>query len=175
MIKHATASTFLFHRFPDEWRLGLIVHPRLGRHMVVGGHVEADETPAAAAEREAVEESGREVLLVPGPALGLPDGYPHRQVPAPWWINEVDVPADNHLGEPHVHVDHQYVGVAESPLQVSEPAHPFAWVAEHELDDLLMFEDTRLLARSLFPHITAIAASGGGAQLLRMLAGTSLP
>jgi 8-oxo-dGTP pyrophosphatase MutT (NUDIX family) len=175
MIKHATASTFLFHQFPDQWRLGLIVHPRLGRHMVAGGHVERDETPASAAEREALEESGRTVRLLPGPALGLPDGYPHPRVPAPWWTTEVDVPADNHWGEPHVHVDHQYVGIVESPDPVGEPAHPFAWVAEHELDGLLMFEDTRMLARALLPRIATIAAAADdGAQLFRVLAGAGL-
>jgi hypothetical protein len=46
MIKHATASTFVFYQFPEGWRLGLVAQPRLGRHMIVGGHVELDETQA---------------------------------------------------------------------------------------------------------------------------------
>jgi len=30
MIKHATAGAFVFCRFPAEWRLGLVEHPRMG-------------------------------------------------------------------------------------------------------------------------------------------------
>jgi len=37
------------------------------------------------------------------------------------------VPADNHPGEPHVHVDHRYVAIVDSPVPVSEPVHPFGW------------------------------------------------
>jgi len=124
MIKHATASTFVFHQFPDRWRLGLVAQPRLGRHMIVGGHVELDETQAEAALREAVEESGLRVRLLACPTPALPVGYPHERVAAPWWITEVMVPADNHLAEPHVHVDHQYVAIADSPTPVSQPCTP---------------------------------------------------
>lgn len=175
MIKHATASTFVFHQFSEGWRLGLVAQPRLGRHMIVGGHVELDETQAEAALREAVEESGLPVRLLACPAPALPLGYPHERVAAPWWITEVMVPADNHLAEPHVHVDHQYVAVADSPMPVSEPVHPFAWFAEGDLDGLSMFEDTRLLARALFPIIGPIAAvDGDEAGLLRVLAASGM-
>jgi hypothetical protein len=74
------------------------------------------------------------------------------------------VAADNHLAEPHVHVDHQYIAVAESPVPVSEPVHPFGWFGADELADLRMFEDTRLLAGALFPRIAALAAADGSAQ-----------
>jgi len=30
-VKHATASTFVFGRLPDAWRIGLILHPLFGR------------------------------------------------------------------------------------------------------------------------------------------------
>ncbi|MGH3913779.1 MAG: NUDIX domain-containing protein, partial [Pseudonocardiaceae bacterium] len=61
MIKHATASVFVFREFPEGWRLGLVEQPRLRRHRIVGGHVELDETQAEAAVREATEESGLQV------------------------------------------------------------------------------------------------------------------
>jgi 8-oxo-dGTP pyrophosphatase MutT (NUDIX family) len=164
MIKHATSSVFVFCETDGVWRLGLIEHPRLGRHMIVGGHVEVDETQAEAALRETVEESGLRVRLLGCPLPSLPSGYPHTRVPPPWWITELMVPADNHLAEPHVHVDHQYVAVAESPISVSEPVHPFGWFGADELADLPMFEDTRLLAGALFPHIAALAAADGTRQ-----------
>ncbi|MFD2422417.1 NUDIX hydrolase [Amycolatopsis pigmentata] len=175
MIKHATASTFVFHQFPDRWRLGLVAQPRLGRHMIVGGHVEDDETQAEAALRETEEESGLRVRLLACPTPALPSGYPHERVASPWWITEVMVPEDNHLAEPHVHVDHQYVAIADSPTPVSEPVHPFAWFSEDELGGLKMFDDTRLLARALFPIMGSIAAADGDEMgLLRVLADSGL-
>jgi 8-oxo-dGTP pyrophosphatase MutT (NUDIX family) len=176
MIKHSTASTFVFCEFTEGWRLGLVAQPRLRKRMIVGGHVELDETQAEAAVREATEESGLEVRLLACPTPALPRGYPHERVAAPWWITEVRVPADNHLDKPHVHVDHQYVAIADSPTSVREPVHPFDWFTEDELDDLPMFEDTRLLARVLFPRIGSIAAAaeGDGVELLRVLAASGL-
>ena len=177
MIKHATSSTFVFCELAVGWRLGLIEHPRLGKRMVVGGHVERDETQAEAALREAVEESGREVRLLACPSLALPPGYPHERVPAPWWITEVMVPADNHLDEPHIHVDHQYVAIADSPDPVSCPVHPFAWYAEDDLHRLPMFADTLALAVALFPRIGSVAAAVAErdtAAMWRVLAASGL-
>ena len=170
MIKHATSSVFVFCEVDGVWRLGLIEHPRLGRHMIVGGHVEADETQEEAALRETAEESGLAVRLLAGPSPLLPPGYPHERVAAPWWITEVAVPADNHLSQPHVHVDHQYVAVADSPVPRGRPAHPFAWFGVDELDEVEMFADTRMLAGALFPLISSVATGSGGASVAELLA-----
>ena len=56
--KHATSSVFLFCSTDQGWRLGLIHHPRFGRWMLPGGHVEPHENPAEAAVREVSEETG---------------------------------------------------------------------------------------------------------------------
>lgn len=62
------------------------------------------------------------------------------------------------------------MAIADSPVPISEPAHPFAWFSAEELDDLPMFEDTLLLARALFPRIgsAAAAAERGGVAMLRI-------
>jgi 8-oxo-dGTP pyrophosphatase MutT (NUDIX family) len=156
MIKHATAGAFLFHQGDDgPWRLGLIQHPRLNRWMVPGGHVETDESQLQAALREVEEETGlAHIQLLEAPAPIFPAGFPstHARVPLPWWITEVDVAPDNHLREPHVHVDHQYVAVAD-PLPARNGAHPFAWWSEEQVAELPMFEDTKLLSKVLFASI----------------------
>ena len=138
--------------------MGLIHHPRLGRKMIMGGHVEKDETQEQAVLREVVEESGLRVRLVNRFTLPLPAGYPHPQVAQPWWINEMSVPADNHLAVAHVHVDHQYVAVADDPTPCAGAVHAFAWHGEDELAELPMFEDTKLLAKVLFSCIGGIVA-----------------
>jgi 8-oxo-dGTP pyrophosphatase MutT (NUDIX family) len=148
-VKHATSSVYVFSHPPGGWRIGLIRHPRFGRMMPPGGHVEADESQAQAALREVAEESGLAVRLVDAPAAALPDGFLPTRVAPPWWIVEHPVPADNHLAEPHVHIDHLYVAEARGSEPVTEPAHPFGWYAAGDLPGLVMFDDSRVLASAL--------------------------
>jgi 8-oxo-dGTP pyrophosphatase MutT (NUDIX family) len=158
MIKHATAGAFVF-TWLDGWRLGLIEHPRLGRLMIPGGHVEDDEHVAQAAEREVLEETGIQVRLLAAPVgVPLPVGYPNPAVAQPWWITELDVPGDNHIAVPHVHIDHQYVAIAEDVTPRSEPVHPFAWYDQDQVNDIAMFADTRMLAGALFRCVDDVAA-----------------
>ena len=153
--KHATASVFVLGRQPGGWRLGLIQHPRFGRQMMPGGHVEASESPAEAAVREVAEETGLAVRLVAPPAAPLPAGYRPPRVAQPWWIVEYEVPPDSHLAAAHVHVDYLYVAVAADSQPTGEAGHPFGWYAAADLPALEMFEDARVLA-------TAVLAAVGG-------------
>jgi 8-oxo-dGTP pyrophosphatase MutT (NUDIX family) len=173
MIKHATAGAFIFCHVRGEWRLGLVEHPRMGVLACPGGHVEEDETPAEAALREVEEETGlRGVRVLGYPAPALPAGFPatHALVPLPWWITEVEVPADNHLAEVHVHVDHMWVALAEDPSPEGVPAHPFGWYSLAETAALPMFEDSRMLAPLLFGCISDLASGKlSGAAVLSSL------
>jgi 8-oxo-dGTP pyrophosphatase MutT (NUDIX family) len=163
-VKHATASTFVFREFPGEWRMGVIMHPRLGWAMIPGGHVEAHETPAEAAVREVTEETGlARIRLLHPPSPRLPEGFPHERVEPPWWITEMRVPSDNHLAEPHVHVDHQYLALASDADPAAVAAHPFGWYGGSDLQELEMPEDTKLLAKMLFGVIDDLACGRAGA------------
>jgi 8-oxo-dGTP pyrophosphatase MutT (NUDIX family) len=148
-VKHATASAFVFSWIDGEWRTGLIVHPRFGKLMMPGGHVEPDESQAEAALREVTEESGLAVRLIDAPAAAMPAGLGRQRVAQPWWILEHPVPPDNHLSQPHIHVDHLYVAQAAGLEPVSVAAHPFGWYCASELPGLDMFEDARTLATAL--------------------------
>ncbi|MEC3952264.1 NUDIX domain-containing protein [Nocardia sp. CDC153] len=63
---HITASAIVFSR--DERKVLLTLHPRVGRWIQLGGHCEeSDDTVAAAALREATEESGIDgLVMAPG-------------------------------------------------------------------------------------------------------------
>ena len=65
-IKHVTASTFVFSKLDDEWRLGLILHPLFGRLMIPGGHVEFNESAPETARREVAEETGLAITIPAG-------------------------------------------------------------------------------------------------------------
>src|SRR5579875_346081 len=170
-IEHATASTFVFRKAglelstggagprhgagPDStraggWQIALILHP---------GHGKPGETPARAALREVAEETGLAARLLARPA-SLPgaDAWQAGTVrdaaavpgaeaePGPWWIAEYrGVPPDNHLAEPHVHVDHLYVAVARS-RHTGAAGHPLSWHGAADLGGLDMYESTRRLA-----------------------------
>ena len=68
------------------------------------------------------------------------------------------VPADNHLAQEHIHVDHAWVGLASDPDPADQPAHRFGWYTAAEVGELPMFEDTRLLAKALFTCVADLAA-----------------
>lgn len=89
MIIEPTSSVFILrHDRERGWVTALVWHPRLECWLPAGGHVEMDETAAQCGIREALEETGLDVTLVPGPAAPVPAGFPHRQLPAPWLVAE---------------------------------------------------------------------------------------
>lgn len=162
MIKHLTASVFVFAQVEGEWRVAMVQQPRLGRRMIPGGHVEEDETAAEGAVRETQEETGlRGVRLLEPACPQLPAGYPHPRMPQPWWISELPVPADNHLGEPHVHVDHVFVAVADPDRGAGRGVHETVWMnLEQLLEHPEVFEDTKLLAKDLFARVAEAQPTG---------------
>jgi len=124
---HITASAVVVD--PAAGRVLLTLHPKVGRWLQMGGHCEPDdETLAAAALREAVEESG-----IPGLELLTVDGRP---VPVKLDRHEVhctgkDRPANTHL-------DVQYVAVAPPGAVelISEESLDLRWFDYDRLPEL---------------------------------------
>ncbi|MGH3931106.1 MAG: DegT/DnrJ/EryC1/StrS family aminotransferase, partial [Pseudonocardiaceae bacterium] len=158
-VKHATASVFLLARAEDTWHIGLIRHPRLGKWMLPGGHVEPDENPAEAARREVAEETGLTARLLPGPQLNEPEGADEPSVITPLWIVEQHVPAERREPEPHIHVDHLYLALADATAPAPGAELPFAWYTTHQLHALDMFGDTRARATYLLNRIDTLTAA----------------
>lgn len=162
MIKHDTASVFVFHRDPEHgWRVGLIKHPLFGVWMQPGGHVEEDETPREAALREACEETGLDGLRLIGthrpPFLETTDTT--IPMPLPVWVIEHPIPGgDNHVRDAHVHIDFKYLAIAESAEQVTTPDHPFGWFTREEVAGLDTLDDVRPIAAALFDLVEAQVA-----------------
>ena len=145
MIKHATASTFVYDRDADgavglaSMRVLLLWHPKFSRWMIPGGHVEPDENCAEAATREVREETGLETTL-----LGrheMDDGV-DGTVQMPWAIVEQRIPARARETE-HIHIDHLFVARRSDPAATPTCAE---WVGLDDLDPATMFPATRLLA-----------------------------
>ena len=162
MIIEPTSSVFILrHDRERGWVSALVWHPRLECWLPAGGHVETDETAARCGIREALEETGLDVTLVPGPAAPVPAGFPHRQLPAPWLVAEGRAAPDRHTGEPHAHEDHIYIATTASPRPVREPEHEVRWFTPADIASAPgISEDSRILAAELL----ALAAPQPGPQ-----------
>jgi len=121
--RHVTASAWVVNR--SRTRVLLTHHAKLGIWVQLGGHTEAGEDWAAAALREAREESGLQGLRLVDDKLFDLDIH---TIPA-----RADTPA-------HDHYDLRFLVEADdaATLVVSDESHDLAWVA---LTDLASFTD----------------------------------
>lgn len=124
---HFTASLFIVD---GGGRLLLHHHRRLARWLQMGGHIELDEEPAAAALREGREESGLEDLQLVAAA-----------------ILDLDVhviPAGR--GEPeHAHFDVRYLARTEEPESVRldrAESNELAWVTLDRASELMTGDES---------------------------------
>jgi len=153
--RHETASVFVITYSDGEWRVLLLMHLRLGALTIPGGHVEKDEqrgeTAAEAAVRETREEVGLDIVLLSPPAPQLPDSFPHRILPRPWWTVSGRASADSVTPGPHVHI--ALAAGAAAPDRESDPL----WLSAAELEareDCL--PDTRMQALALLAALDRI-------------------
>ena len=113
----------------QDGRILLHLHPKLGKWLPPGGHIERNELPDEAAIREVAEETGLDVRLVGG--KGLATDYPAQPV-------QLVVPAGIQLesiGKDHEHIDLVYFAVPvdadnDSEVRIEEA---FQWFTPEEL------------------------------------------
>jgi 8-oxo-dGTP pyrophosphatase MutT (NUDIX family) len=147
---HFTASAFVV--CPERRRLLLIRHPKLGRWLQPGGHIEpGDASCLAAAQREVREETGvAELVPLGGPGASGAAG-----------IFDVDVhqiPANAKEG-PHAHFDVRYAFEARAAqLTVSDEVKAARWV---ELPAVAALNDEESIARPVRALISRLSSSPG--------------
>lgn len=136
---HITASAAVVD--PSAGRVLLTLHPKVGRWLQMGGHCEpGDATLAAAALREAVEESG-----IPELTLLEADG-----TPVPARLDRHRVRCTGKDRPENVHLDVQYVAVAPAGAQalISEESLDLRWFDYDRLPDLADHSVRDLVARA---------------------------
>ncbi|WP_327422121.1 NUDIX hydrolase [Streptomyces sp. NBC_01527] len=127
---HLTASALVVD--PERGRVLLTLHRKLQMWLQMGGHCEPeDDTLAAAALREATEESGISGLTL---LSGGPVALDRHAIPAPC----------------HWHLDVQYAALAPSGAteQISDESLDLHWYAYDEVAEVADASVVRLVARA---------------------------
>lgn len=136
-IRHLTASAIVFDDHGtgrgSGWDVLLVHHNKLGQWLYPGGHIDPNEDPAQAAQREVLEETGVHTEVISDPLFRHPAVTTHAP---PYAILEMDV-ADAKVG-PHRHIDLVYVLRATSRTLSAQLAEVAAarWVPIADLDTL---------------------------------------
>ncbi len=100
-IRHFTASAIVFD---DHQQVLLVHHNKIGQWLYPGGHIDPNEDPAQAAQREVLEETGIHTHVISDELFAHPAVTTHAP---PYAVIEMDV-TDAKVG-PHRHIDLVYV------------------------------------------------------------------
>lgn len=125
MKKHFTATAYVLY----EDKFLLHIHPKIGKWLPPGGHIEPNETPIEAVKREVLEETGLNVEIIPQENLWIDDENAksfHR--PFLCLLEEVLFPY------PHQHIDLIYL--AKPTESSSLKNNEFHWLTLQEVNQL---------------------------------------
>ena len=133
--RHHTATAYIVaaDRTVAGDRTLLLWHMKLGMWLPPGGHSEPNEDPVQTALREAIEESGLEVRVIPPP--DLLDCAGPEVLPPPAVILIEDIVRED---QPfHQHIDHVYFtrAIGQVDFEAPIPHGPCRWVGAETLRD----------------------------------------
>lgn len=103
MMRQFTASVYIL----DQGKVLLIYHKKLQKWLQPGGHIDPGELPSEAAVREALEETGMVVEIIPQENVWIQESNA-RSFPRPFVCELQEIPA--YKEQPaHQHIDFQYL------------------------------------------------------------------
>lgn len=138
MEKQFTASVYLI----DNQKFLLIYHHKLKKWLPPGGHVEPNETPAEAARREVLEETGLEIEFFLQENVSV-NYWNAKSIERPYLCLLENIPAHQDIPA-HQHIDFVYIA---KPLCIPDIS-PFSyrWFSWDDLvqlqPDVEIFQET---------------------------------
>ena len=152
-VGHITASALIVDR--ASRRLLLHFHKRIGRWLQVGGHAEYETDIAAAALREAREETGLTDL----------EFFPADQPVSPIDFDVHSIPRRLNTPE-HLHLDFRYLLLTRRPQSIAPAA------GESTMFRWLNFDEAQALVAEIDPQLKRLLRKGQA--LLRHLPGDDI-
>lgn len=159
--RHHTATAYVV----AQERTLLLWHARLEMWLPPGGHLEPNEDPVQGAIREAEEEAGFPVEVIPPPDMLITSAGP-QVLPPPAVILIEDIVRDD---QPfHQHIDHVYFTRPLVPvdLEAAIPHGPHQWVDAAQLAESfsLLAPDGRLVPVAEDVRLLGIRAIAAATQ-----------
>lgn len=150
MDRHFTATAYIIW----DGKVVLLLHPKLKKWLPPGGHLEANETPPECAKREALEETGLTIELVPQENLWI-NCWNAKSIERPYLSLLENIPA--HGTTPaHQHIDMIYLA---QPIG-GELLTGVKWFSleevEHLQTDIEIFGETKETIKHIFFHFEKI-------------------
>ena len=142
-------------------------HRKVGLWLPPGGHIETNEDPMQAARREALEETGFSVQILPTSTPFAYDDPPQLSTPATIMVE----PIRSFGGEDaHHHIDMIYFSRPTNSERPKPPGETWRWVSREQLEDdapmtldgvsAQISEDVRILGMAAIDHVAIFEETG---------------
>lgn len=135
----------------------LILHRKSGTWQPPGGHIDPNETPPEAAIREAFEETGLEVALIPQENIWI-NNPNAKSIERPYVCFLEEIPAyQNH--QPHQHIDMIYLArpVSGTEIENARETAGIRWFTLHDIENLKpnveIYAELQVLLRHLLAPV----------------------
>ncbi len=162
MERQFTATVYIV----ENSRVLLIFHRKLSKWLPPGGHLDPNELPSTGAIREAREETGLEIALIPQENIWI-DRWNAKSFERPYMCLLEEIPA--RPDQPaHQHIDMIYVGKPVGGAETCnwEETEGMRWFTLEEVEalesDVAIFEETKLVTRKI---LTEFANDNRSAQI----------
>lgn len=155
-----TATAFIFL----NEKVLLIFHKKLQKWLPPGGHLEPGELPHEGAIREAKEETGIDIELIPQENLWIDPKWNGGSFPRPYMCLLEEIPAFRDTAA-HQHIDFIYLArpIGGNLLHNREETEGSQWFSLNEVEALKndeeIFEESKMLIRHILNSSTIKVAS----------------
>lgn len=145
MERHFTATAYII----QKGKVLLLPHPKIKKWLPPGGHLELNETPPECAKREALEETGLEIELIPQENLWVHFSNA-SSFERPYLCLLENIPAHGDKTA-HQHIDMIYIARPVSGISFDHTR----WFSLEEIEQLEsevdIFEETKVTLRQILP------------------------